>query len=91
MYEMVRTMAGVQLEGNTWDQIRITPRLMDLPDLEGTVATPKGSIQFCYRRTEGNKLRYTLMLPEGLRAALRTSDGRVISLSSGTNDIIDNE
>lgn len=46
MYEMMRTMAGVVPERIGWEHVRIQPHTMDLEDLQGKVATPKGSISF---------------------------------------------
>lgn len=81
MYEMMRTMAGVVPEGIGWERVRIQPCAMDLEDLHGKVATPKGSVSFRYERKNG-VWHYLVELPEGMEATFVYPDGRTEHLGS---------
>lgn len=52
--------------------------LLELPDVSGTVATPKGDIVFSY-----TKAAYTLTIPEGMEAEFRYETGEKIMLTEG--------
>lgn len=82
MYEMMRTMAGVVPEGICWERVRIQPHTMDLEDLQGKAATPKGDISFRYERTDG-VWHYSVELPEGMEAEFVYPDGRTEYLNKG--------
>lgn len=79
---MVRTIAGISPEGIGWARVKIAPQLMDIPDLEGTAATPKGAISFRYRRAD-SKWTYSLRLPENLSGNFFFPDGRTQHLNGG--------
>ena len=82
MLELIRGIAGIRQEGVGWEKVMITPCLMDLTDLRGSLATPKGDICFGFTRDS-----YTVSLPEGMTGVFRHSDGRVIVLHGGTQTI----
>lgn len=50
MYEIMRTMVGVVSKGIGWEHVRIRPNTMDLEDLQGKAATPKGDFFSDMRR-----------------------------------------
>ena len=78
MLELIRGIAGIQQEGIGWKRVRIVPRLLDLPDLKGTAATPEGDIGFDYSAG-----RFSITLPEGVTGIFCCPDGRKIPLRSG--------
>ncbi|MBQ9252949.1 MAG: family 78 glycoside hydrolase catalytic domain [Clostridia bacterium] len=80
MLELIRGVAGIRQEGVGWRQVVIAPCLMDLPDLRGTAATPKGDIRFSY--TEES---YSITLPAGVTGTFRHPDGRLLTLHEGDN------
>ncbi len=82
LYEMMRTMAGIVPEGIGWEHVRIRPCTMDLEDLQGKAATPKGDISFRYEKTEEGWL-YSVELPEGMEGEFLYPDGRTQHLSGG--------
>ena len=82
MYEMVRTMAGVVPEGIGWEHVRIQPNTMDLEDLQGKAATPKGDISFRYEKADG-VWHYSVELPEGMEATFVYPDGSQVRLNGG--------
>ena len=82
MYEMVRTMAGVVPEGIGWEHVRIQPNTMDLEDLQGKAATPKGDIFFRYEKADG-VWHYSVELPEGMEATFVYPDGSQVRLNGG--------
>lgn len=82
MYEMIRVMAGVEPEGIAWERVRIAPHTMDVKDLQGRAATPKGTIAFRYENRNGI-WRYYLTLPKGMEVDFCYPDGRMESLTGG--------
>ena len=82
MLELIRGVAGIQPDGAGWNRVRIAPQLLDLPDLKGIAATPRGNILF-----DLNESRYLLTLPEGMEGVFRHPDGRVIPLHGGEQSI----
>lgn len=82
IFEYVRTIAGIRAAQSNWETVEIKPNLMGLPDLNGTVPTPKGNISFRYT---GNT--YEISLPDGMEAVFISPDGSCHSLSAGTNRI----
>ena len=87
MFEMMRTMAGIHPVRPGSREVLITPQLMDLPDLEGTVVTPGGAIQFYYQKTDGAAIRYAFRLPEGMRAKVILPDGRCEVVPGGYHEL----
>ena len=87
IYEMVRTMAGISPEGAGWQKARIHPHMDYIPDLEGTVVTPKGTVRFSYRSelcgTGERKYTYQITMPEGLDVVFAGRDGKEKELSGG--------
>lgn len=87
IYEMVRTMAGISPEGAGWQKARIHPNMDYIPDLEGTVVTPKGTVRFSYRSelcgTGERKYTYQITMPEGLDVVFAGRDGKEKELSGG--------
>ena len=82
MLELIRGAAGVRQEDVGWEKVVISPCMMNLPDLRGTAATPKGDICFDYTANS-----YTVSLPEGMAGIFRHPDGRTIPLHSGMQTI----
>ncbi|MBP5725809.1 MAG: family 78 glycoside hydrolase catalytic domain [Clostridia bacterium] len=82
MLELIRGVAGIRQEGVGWEKVVIAPCMMDLPDLHGTAATPKGNIRFDYSQ-DG----FTIELPEGISGIFTHPDGRDIKLHSGFQTI----
>lgn len=80
--ELTETMAGVVPEGIGWEHVRIQPCPMDLGDLQGKAATPKGDVSFRYEKTDG-VWHYFLELPEGMEATFIYPDGRAEHLCGG--------
>lgn len=78
MYEMMRTIAGVKNIGIGWDKVVIAPHMLDLPDVSGTVTTPKGDIAFAYTKTA-----YSLTIPEGMEAEFQYETGEKRMLAAG--------
>ena len=79
MLELIRDIAGIRPEKPGWDSVMIAPCLMDLPNLEGMAATPKGDITFSFTPEH-----FSITLPEGMTGTFRHPDGRVITLQSGS-------
>ncbi len=88
MYEMVRTMAGIQSATPGWKEIIVRPNPAYLDDLHGEVVTPQGNILFEYVKTD-NGWSYKLDLPEGMLAELEMHDGSRRRLDSGMNYILE--
>ena len=82
MLELIRGVAGIRQEGVGWEKAVIAPCMLDLPDLRGVAATPKGDIRFEFAQSS-----YTVTLPEGMTGVFRHPDGREIALRSGTQTI----
>ena len=82
MLELIRGVAGIRQEGVGWEKVIIAPCMMNLPDLRGTAATPKGDIRFDFTQSG-----YIVTLPEGMTGIFRHPDGREIPLHSGTQTI----
>ena len=78
MLELIRGVAGIRQEGIGWNRVVIAPHLMDLPDLSGTLATPKGDISFAYQPD-----RYEVTLPEGITGTFMDPDGHTKALHEG--------
>ena len=82
MLELIRGAAGIHQDGPGWNKVIIAPCLMDLPDLRGTAATPKGDIRFDFTQDS-----YTVVLPDGMTGTFCHPDGRIIPLSGGMQTI----
>lgn len=82
IYEFMRSIAGVHAEQGDWNSIIIQPHLNDLPDLEGCASTPKGSVEFSYRREEG-RWSYKIRIPEGVTGCFIAPDGEQSELKAG--------
>ena len=82
MLELIRGVAGIRQEGVGWEKVVIAPCMMDLPDLHGAAATPKGDIRFNYSQDS-----FTIDLPEGTAGIFMHPDGRKIKLHSGLQTI----
>lgn len=82
LLELIRGVAGIRQEGVGWEKVTIAPCMMDLPDLHGAAATPKGDIRFDYSQDS-----FTVSLPDGLTGTFRHPDGRKIELRSGLQTI----
>ena len=78
MYTFTRTLAGIRQEKG---KIVIRPRLLDLPDLSGTVITPLGPVQYRYRKTADQGWRYEIILPEQAEGRLVLSESGQISFA----------
>ena len=78
MLELIRGVAGIRQEGAGWERVCIEPCMMDLDDLRGMAATPKGDIWFEFTRS-----MYDITLPEGVSGIFCHPDGRRIPLHSG--------
>lgn len=69
--EFIRCMAGIRCARPGWEEVRIEPHMEYLPDLDGQVVTPKGNIEFSYKKTGGETLEdkaciYKIALPKGV-------------------------
>ncbi|MBQ9308830.1 MAG: family 78 glycoside hydrolase catalytic domain, partial [Clostridia bacterium] len=82
MLELIRGIAGIRQEGVGWERVILAPCLMDLPDLHGVAATPKGDISFDFARD-----RFSVTLPQGMTGVFRHPDGRLIPLHAGSQTI----
>jgi len=80
IFEYVRTIAGIRAAQSNWETVEIKPNLMGLPDLNGTVPTPKGNISFRYTCNT-----YEISLPDGMEAVFISPDGSRHGLAVGTN------
>lgn len=78
LYTFTRTLAGIRQEKG---KIVIRPRLLDLPDLSGTVITPLGGVSFDYRRDDQGAWRYRVTLPEGAEGLFISPSGKLISFT----------
>jgi len=78
MLELIRGVAGIQQDDIDWRRVHIAPQLLDLPDLKGTAATPRGDILFDFRKS-----RFVIRLPEGMEGIFCFPDGREVPLHSG--------
>ena len=76
LYMFIHTLAGIRRENGL---IEIRPRLLDLPDLSGSAATPLGPVQFAYRRTNDGTWQYRIRLPEGAGGVLITPSDKRLS------------
>ena len=88
MYELICGMAGIRAGGAGWKSVRINPHLEELADLEGQVTTPKGNVEFVYRRKENvtdcnGGWNYHIVLPAGLDGEFIDEDGNVTMLQGG--------
>lgn len=88
MYELICGMAGIRAGAAGWKSVRINPHLEELADLEGQVTTPKGNVEFVYRRkenvTDGNGgWNYHIVLPAGLDGEFIDENGNVRMLQGG--------
>ena len=81
MYEMIRTIAGIEADEIGWKHVKIAPHMMNLNDIQGTAVTPYGNIDFYYEMNDG-KWNYSLKIPEGIQATFYFEDGRTQELSS---------
>ena len=75
LYAFTRTLAGIRQENG---KIVIRPRLLDLPDLSGTVITPLGTVSFDYRRDDQGVWRYRVTLPKGAEGLFIAPSGKRI-------------
>lgn len=82
LLELIRGVAGIRQEGVGWEKAVIAPCMMDLTDLHGVAATPRGDIRFDFS-PDG----YTVTLPEGMEGVFRHPDGRVFPLRGGEQTI----
>lgn len=82
MLELIRGVAGIRQAGVGWNEVVVEPCLMDLPDLRGVAATPRGDIAFEFTRSG-----YTVTLPEGMAGTFRHPNGQAIRLHSGPQSI----
>ena len=82
MLELIRGIAGIRQEGVGWEKVILAPCLMDLPDLHGVAATPKGDISFDFARD-----RFSVTLPQGMTGVFRHPDGHTIPLHAGSQTI----
>ena len=73
-------------EGIGWERVRIEPHLMDLMDLQGKVATPKGTVIFRYEKT-GGTWHYFVELPVGMEATFVYPDGKKECLYAGKSQL----
>ena len=75
-----------QLTGSVgWSKVRIEPKFMKwLPDAEGHIETPLGSLSVSYRRTL-LKTKVSVRIPEGMQAEL-VIGGKTLPLTAGQNE-----
>lgn len=88
MYELIYTMAGIRAGELGWRSVRIEPHPEGLANLEGQAVTPKGNVEFVYRRKEnvadGNGgWNYHIVLPNGLDGEFIDEGGDVRILQGG--------
>lgn len=96
IYEFIRCMAGIRCAMPGWERVRIEPHMEYLSDLEGQVATPKGTIMFSYKKenaqeAEGENWTYKVTLPDNLDGFFINSDGEEKVLEGGQTYIIRDE
>ena len=82
IYEFTRSIAGVHPVHGSWDHIEIQPERMDIPDLSGSVPTPKGIIRFQYAPESCQ-----IDIPEGANAVFCAPNGKRYVLKPGENKL----
>lgn len=86
MYEIVRSVAGIEMKGTNWESVRIRPNLQYVQDISGEAVTPRGKIGFAFDRTR-QRGQYRIRLPEGMTGELILSGNEAVQLNSGENKI----
>ena len=82
IYEMICCIAGIKAGEPGWKTVRIQPNLSYLPDLQGEAVTPKGKIQFSYRK-DAESDYYKITMPDGLNGHFVHADGSKQALHGG--------
>ncbi len=59
-------VAGIEQQGFGWDRVRVAPQLGDLQFIRGKYPTPKGLIDFEFRRQGDQQLDISLDIPPGM-------------------------
>jgi len=83
IYEFIRVMAGIQVNGK---ELVVRPVPSYLSDLKGQAVTPWGLVSFQYRRRNAD-WHYTLTIPTGIQAAFILPSGEKRCLEAGTHTI----
>lgn len=91
IYEMICCIAGIKAGEPGWKTVRIQPNLSYLPDLQGEAVTPKGKIQFSYRK-DAESDYYKITMPDGLNGHFVHADGSKQALHGGkTHEFMKNK
>jgi hypothetical protein len=83
--DLLATIAGIEPAARCYSKVLVAPHLGPLDWVEAVVPHPRGEIRARFRR-EGNGIRGTVVLPEGITGTFRHG-GTVHSLRSGEQSV----
>lgn len=85
LYHLMTGILGINPSKPCFKEVKITPNLLSLNEVKGSVPHKLGDISVDFRK-DGDSLKGTITLPEGLTGTYEYN-GKTVNLSSGENKI----
>ena len=86
MCDLLTSLLGITPAEPGFARVRVAPNTLGLPWARGAMPTVRGTIAAAFER-DGDAVRYSLTLPEGVTGTLVAPDGTEHALAAGENTV----